>query len=209
MPEPCAYCDTIGPFDRDEQPVRDLHRAWHDLARAGSYAFRELCKAFARAGEAARAASAANYTLTPPTDDDTEDTMTTPALPLEVWRVEPHDDVTLTRKMGTVAGRVIRIQMSGTKGTGLYLYGRGLPYWVGPQHDTWTLTDHRPAIPTVLRVGARYHVMTSDGRHFQAHWSPIDGIRANHPWLHPDGETRYRQDLIVRARLADTEGEDR
>jgi hypothetical protein len=134
--------------------------------------------------------------------------MTAPALQLEVWRVEPHDDVTLTRKMGTVAGRVVRIQMSGTKGTGLYLYGRGLPYWIGPQLDTWTLTEHKPAIPPVLRVGARYHVQTSDDRHFQVHWSPIDGIRANHPWLHPDGETRYRQDLIVRARLADTEGND-
>jgi hypothetical protein len=207
MPEPCAYCDTIGPFVRDEQLVRDVHRAFHEVARAGNRAYGPLMKAFARAGETARATSAANYALSPSTDD-TEDTMTTPALPLEVWRVEPHDDVILTRKMGTVAGRVVRIQMSGTKGTGLYLYGRGLPYWVGQQHDTWTLTEHRPAIPPVLRAGARYHVTTSDDRHFQAHWSPIDGIRANHPWLHPDGETRYRQDLIVRARLADTEGDD-
>lgn len=207
MPEPCAYCDTMGPFDREEQPMRDLHRAWHDLARAGAYAFRELRKAFASAGEAARAASAANYALPPP-PDDTEDTMTTPAPPLEVWRVEPQDDVTLTSTTGIIGGRVVRIQTSPTKGTGLYLYGRGLPYWVGAPGATWTLTEHKPAIPTVLRVGARYHVITSDDRHFQAHWSPIDGIRANHPWLHPDGETRYRQDLIVRARLADTEGED-
>lgn len=207
MPEPCPDCDFIGPLWPVTQQSTDLHRAWHDLTRAGAYAFRELREAFARVGEAARAASAANYALTPP-PDDTEDTMTTPAPPLEVWRVEPHDDVTLTRKMSTIGGRVIRIQMSATKGTGLYLYGRGLPYWIGPQHDTWNLTEHKPAIPPVLHVGARYHVMTSDDRHFQAHWSPIDGIRANHPWLHPDGETRYRQDLIVRARLADTEGED-
>lgn len=206
MSEPCNYCDTMGPFVRDEQPVRDMHRAWHELGRAWQRAFGPLLDAFAQAtstAQAARAATAVSYVLVPPP----EDTMNTPA-PLEVWRVEPNDDVTLTRKMSTVAGRVIRIQMSGSKGTGLYLYGRGLPYWVGPQHDTWTLTAHHPAIPRVLRAGARYHVQTSDDRHFQAHWSPIDGIRANHPWLHPDGETRYRQDLIVRARLADTEGED-
>jgi hypothetical protein len=207
MTEPCPDCDFIGPLWPVTQTSTDLHRAWHDLARAGARMFRDIQAAFARAAEAARTASVANYALTPPTDA-TEDTMTTPAPPLEVWRVEPHDDVTLTRKMGTVAGRVVRIQMSGTKGTGLYLYGRGLPYWIGPQHDTWTLTEHKPAIPAVLRVGARYHVMTSDDRHFQAHWSPIDGIRANHPWLHPDVETRYRQDLIVRARLADTESND-
>lgn len=206
MPEPCDYCDTVGPFVRDEQPVRDMHRAWHEFARTWQRAFGPLMEAFTRAAQAARTTTTASYALAPP--PDTEDTMTTPA-PLEVWRVEPNDDVTLTRKMGIVAGRVVRIQMSATKGTGLYLYGRGLPYWVGPQHDTWTLTEHHPAMPPVLRVGARYHVQTSDDRHFQAHWSPIDGIRANHPWLHPDGETRYRQDLIVRARLADTEGSDR
>jgi hypothetical protein len=204
--DPCGTCDTIGPFTRDEQELRDMHRAWHDLGRVVVDAFRELHTAFTRTAEAARTATTANYALIP--NDVTEEPMpTTPAV-VEVWRVEVNDDVTLTRKMGTIAGRVTRIDASATKGTGLYLYGRGLPYWVGPQHDTWILTDHRPAIPTVLRVGARYHVMTSDDRHFQAHWSPIDGIRANHPWLHPDGETRYRQDLIVRARLADTEGND-
>lgn len=210
MPEPCPDCDFIGPLWPVTQQSTDLHRAWHDLHRAGVYAFHELRKVFARAGEAARAASAASYALAPPPDDtdDTEDTMTTPALPLEVWRVEPHDDVTLTRNAGIIGGRVVRVQVS-ARGTALYLYGRGLPYWVGTGPDAWTLTGHRPAIPTVLRVGARYHVMTSDDRHFQAHWSPIDGIRANHPWLHPDGQTRTRQDLIVRARLADTEGEDR
>ena len=205
--EPCDLCDFIGPLWPVTQQSTELHRAWHDLARAGAYAFRELRKAFARAGEAARTASAASYALVPP-PDTTEDTMTAPALPLEAWRVEPHDDVTLTRKMGTVAGRVVRIQLSGAKGTGLYLYGRGLPYWVGPQHDTWTLTEHKPAIPTVLRVGARYHVMTAAEIHFQAYWSPIDGIRANHPWLHPDGQTRTRQDIVVRARLADYDEDD-
>jgi hypothetical protein len=209
MPEPCPDCDFIGPLVQTEQLSRDFHRAWHETARAWTRTMGPIRDALIEIGRVAQEARAANYALTPPTDDDTEDTMTTPALPLEAWRVEPNDDVTLTSKTGVIGGRVVRIQTSATKGTGLYLYGRGLPYWVGALGATWTLTEHKPAIPTVLRVGARYHVMTSDDRHFQAHWSPIDGTRANHPWLHPDGETRYRQDLIVRARLADTEGEDR
>ena len=50
MPEPCDYCDTIGPFVRDEQPVRDLHRAWHEMARAWSRAFGPLMEAFRAAG---------------------------------------------------------------------------------------------------------------------------------------------------------------
>jgi hypothetical protein len=207
MPEPCAYCDTIGPFVRDEQLVRDVHRAFHEVARAWNRAYGPLMKAFARAGEAARATSAASYALAPPTDD-TEDTMTTPALPLEAWRVEIGDDVTLIRRMATVGGRVTRIDLSATKGTGFYFYGHGLPHWVGPRHDTWTLAAHEPAIPRVLHAGAVYDITTTDGRTRRAHYSPIDGIRADHPWLHPDGQTRYGGGYVTRARLADTEGSD-
>jgi hypothetical protein len=205
MNEPCPDCDFIGPLWPVTQQSTDLHRAWHDLTRAGARAFREIRAAFARAAESARTATAANYALTPPQED--HPVTTTPTL--ETWRVEPGDDIKLTRKMSTVAGQVTRIDLSATKGTGFYFHGRPLPYWVGHQHDTWTLTEHNPAIPRTLHVNALYDITTDDGRTLRAYWSPLDGFRANHPWLHPDGETRYRQGYVTRARLAPTEGDNR
>lgn len=206
MREPCTYCDTMGPFTSDEQQMRDLHRAWHDFARMGAHAFRQLRTAFTRAAEAARTATNAQYALAPPTDLEEHPVRTTPT-PIEAWRVEPGDDIKLTRKLATVAGQVTRIDLSATKGTGIYFHGRPMPYWVGPQHDTWTITEHYPAIPTVLRVNGLYDITTTDGRTLRAYWSPIDGIRANYPWMHPDGETRYRRGYIARARLVRSEGE--
>lgn len=44
-----------------------------------------------------------------------------------------------------------------------------------------------------------YDVDTQNESGIQATWSPIDGIRANHPWLGTDG-TRYREDYVIRAR---------
>lgn len=200
--EPCSYCDTYGPFLVEEQTVRDLHRAWHELGRATTRALAPLMAAFREVAEAAQNATAASYALIPDGDPVTFD----PPTPLEVWRVEVDDDVKLTRKMATVFGRVTRVDISATRGTGVHLEGRPTPYWIGPRHDSWTLTEHHPAIPPVLHTGALYEIVTTDARHLRAHWSPIDGIRANHPWLHPDGETRYRQGLVARARLADPKG---
>lgn len=203
MNDPCEQCDFIGPLLPVTQQSTDLHRAWHDLARVWKAGMAELRKAFTSIADAAATATKANYALVSPTDEETM--ITTPPVSPEAWRVEPGDDVLLTRKLATIGGRVTRIDLSATKGTGIYVYGHHLPHWVGPRHDTWTLAEHHPAIPPVLHAGALYDVETSDGRTLRAHWSPIDGIRANHPWLHPDGETRYRRDLIIRARLADTE----
>lgn len=58
MIEPCAYCDFIGPFVSAEQPVRDLHRQWHDMMRAWNRAFGPLIAALNALGEAAAEAKA-------------------------------------------------------------------------------------------------------------------------------------------------------
>lgn len=202
MREPCDTCDFIGPLWPVTQQSTELHRAWHDLARTWKRAVGPIVDAFALITRASNGTTTALAAL--PAPPDLEEPMNDPVTPPEIWRVDPHDDVTLHRKGGIIGGRVTRVQVGG-RGTALYLYGRGLPYWVGPGHDAWTLAEHRPAIPPVLHVGARYHVMTADEVHFQAYWSPIDGIRANHPWLHPDGQTRTRKDAVVRARMADPE----
>lgn len=202
MSDPCAQCDFIGPLGPDEQNLRELHRAWHELGRTWRAGVEPIVAAFRSVSAAASTTTAALAALPTP-----EEPMNAPITPPEIWRVEPHDDVTLHRKGGVIGGRVVRVQVGG-RGTALYLYGRGLPYWVGNGNDTWTLAEHRPAIPPVMHVGARYHVMTADELHFQAYWSPIDGIRANHPWLHPDGQTRTRSDVVVRARLADYDEDD-
>jgi hypothetical protein len=202
MNDPCAYCDTMGPFVRDEQPVRDLHRIWHEFGRAWNRAYGPLISAFRNLDRAAREATTANYALIPAPNLEHQP-MTTPAL--EAWRVEPGDDIKLTRKMATCAGQVTRIDLSATKGTGFYFDGLPLPHWVGRQHDTWTLVEHHPAIPHDLHPGALYDVTTSDGRMMRAYWSPLDGNRANYAWLHPDGETRFRRGYVTRARLAGTE----
>ena len=206
MPEPCPNCDFIGPLVQAEQLSRDFHRAWHETARAWTRTMGPIRDALIEIGRAAQEARAANYALIP---NELEENMpTTPAPCPEAWRVEPGDDIKLTRKLAFVAGQVTRIDLSSTKGTGFYFHGRPLPYWVGRQHDTWTLTEHYPAIPLVLRVNGLYDVTTTDGRTLRAYWSPIDGIRANHPWMHPDGETRYRSGYVTRARLVRSEGRD-
>ncbi len=51
--EPCDYCDFIGPFVSAEQPVRDLHRGWHDFTRLWQRAFGPLIEAFSGVSRAA------------------------------------------------------------------------------------------------------------------------------------------------------------
>jgi hypothetical protein len=48
--DPCAYCDFIGPFVYDEQPVRELHRSWHELVRTCTRAFAPLVAVFGDPG---------------------------------------------------------------------------------------------------------------------------------------------------------------
>ena len=55
-PDPCPYCDFIGPFVAVEQPVRDAHRAWHDFTRVWMQAFAPLIEAFGAMSAAATSA---------------------------------------------------------------------------------------------------------------------------------------------------------
>lgn len=68
----CDYCDFIGPFVSDEQPVRDLHRAWHEVIRAWNRAFGPLVEALRAAGVAAASAEKANYRLAGPSEGDSK-----------------------------------------------------------------------------------------------------------------------------------------
>lgn len=185
---PCAYCDTYGPFVRDEQYVRDLHRLTHEVSRTYQRMFGPLIDAMHTIGKAAQDATATMLDL--PHED-----------PVNALIIQPGDDITLTNALGTVDGRVTRIDLTRTPAVVIYLDGRWDGYVVDNQRDTWTVTRHEPAIPE-LRHGVLYDVTTYDGKDMRLYWSPIDGIRANHPWLHADGTTRTRRDVVVRARAA-------
>lgn len=64
MSDPCAYCDFIGPFVRDEWAVRELHRIGHEITRTWNRAFGPLIEAFGEISHAAKNAQQANYALT-------------------------------------------------------------------------------------------------------------------------------------------------
>lgn len=68
----CEYCDFIGPFVRDEQPVRDLHRLFHEVSRTWSRMFGPLQKAFNDAAQAAADAEKATYRLAGPSKGDSK-----------------------------------------------------------------------------------------------------------------------------------------
>lgn len=142
------------------------------------------------------------------TTTPTGETMTTTTPAPETWRVEVGDDVVVTRKMGRAEGPVTQIDLSATKGTGLRIDGHPMPFWIGPRHDSWTLAEHRPAMPdeSELIENGLYEITRTGGdEQARAYWAPIDGIRAGHPWLHPDGKTRYRRGSVIRARLVQRE----
>lgn len=204
--EPCEQCDFIGPLWPVTQQSTDLHRAWHDVARTWQHAVGPLINAWREIGRAAREASREQYALTPPTDTGEPMTTTTPAP--ETWRVEVGDDVVLTRGKGRAEGPVTQVDLSATKGTGLRIDGHPLPFWVGNHPDTWTLAEHHPAMPAEsdLIVNGLYEITRDTGNPPScAYWAPVDGIRANHPWLHPDGKTRHRRGSVIRARLVQRE----
>lgn len=70
--EPCEYCDFIGPFVSDEQPVRDLHRMFHEVGRTWNRMFGPLQKAFNGLAEAADDAKKATYRLAGPSEGDSK-----------------------------------------------------------------------------------------------------------------------------------------
>lgn len=54
----------------------------------------------------------------------------------------------------------------------------------------------RPAPTAPLVEDGAYRVTTSYGSRIVAFYKPIDGIRANHPWVGED-ETRHRSDAVT------------
>jgi hypothetical protein len=59
----------------------------------------------------------------------------------------------------------------------------------------------RPIPPAPLIEGNTYQVTTADGRRIVAFYKPIDGIKANHPWVGED-EARHRSDAVTDIRPA-------
>lgn len=66
--------------------------------------------------------------------------------------------------------------------------------------DPYPIT--RPGTPITLVEGRMYQVTTADGRSVRAFYKPIDGVRANHPWLAED-EARHRADSVTDIRALD------
>src|SRR5690606_27412010 len=95
-PTPCAYCDTYGPFVRDEQYVRDLHRLTHEVSRTYQRMFAPPIDAMHTIGKAAQDTTATMLDL--PHED-----------PVNALIIQPGDDITLTNALGTADCRVTRI----------------------------------------------------------------------------------------------------
>lgn len=194
----CDACEFIGPLPDGVQQVRDMHRAFHAAGRMWhADVVTPLAEAFRELGRIARESTKNDYTLTPYPE---EHPMPDPEL------IEVGDTVELARKMSTARGLVTRIDPNPHKGIGIHIDGYPpYPLWIGPRHDTWTLTEHIPFMPdeSELEDGELYTITTDRGDKHTARWKPIDGIRANHPWLDAtDSGLRYRRDFIVRARPA-------
>jgi hypothetical protein len=195
----CDACEFIGPLPDGVQQVRDMHRAFHAAGRIWHAQFvTPVTEAFAELGRIARESAKNDYTLTPYPE---EHPMPDPEL------IEVGDTVELAHKMSTARGPVTRIDHNPHKGIGLHIDGYPpYPLWIGPRHDTWTLTEHIPVMPdeAELEDGKLYTVTTQRGDKRAAWWRPIDGIRAGHPWLDattdPAEGHRYARAFIIRAR---------
>lgn len=194
----CERCDFIGPLPDTWQQHRDVHRVWHDVGRQVKRQIAPVVAAFAELGRAAREQGWDAYVLAPEYE---EDPMPNPEL------IEVGDTVELARKMSTARGPVTRIDRNEHKGIGLHIDGYPpYPLWIGPRHDTWTLTEHIPVMPSEadLEDGKLYMVTTQRGDQRAAWWRPIDGIRAGHPWLDattdPAEGHRFGRGFIIRAR---------
>jgi hypothetical protein len=200
----CERCNFIGPMKTKEmQAAHEFHRTWHQVATTWRNTMAPVRAAFEELGRAARDANMATqseYALAP---DPEEYPMPDPEL------IEVGDTVELARKMSTARGPVTRIDRNEHKGIGVHIDGYP-PYslWIGPRHDTWTLTEHIPLMPdeAELEIGKLYEVTTQRGDKRAAWWRPIDGIRAGHPWLDattdPEEGHRYARAFIIRARPA-------
>lgn len=154
--DPCDYCDFVGPFVCDEQPVRDLHRSWHDLMRTCTRAFAPLMAALGNpepAKERVRQVHA-EYSV-------------------------PYADTMAAARQELEAEGYTQLEVSTDQGGHVVLVA---------SVDTPRMVEDQ-----------LYDLDTENASGIRATWSPVDGIRANHPWLGTDG-TRYRDDYVIHAR---------
>jgi hypothetical protein len=157
--DPCEYCDFIGPFVYDEQPVRELHRSWHELARTCTRAFASLAAAFEAPGPAMQK-----------------------VLQVHAQYGVPYTDTIAAARQELEAQGYNQVEVSTDHGGHVVVVG----------------SADNQRMPELIE-GQLYEVDTQNATGIYATWSPIDGIRANHPWLGTD-QTRYRQDYVIRAR---------
>lgn len=130
--------------------------------------------------------------------------------PIDPARIRPDDTVTLRGTHGAVVGaRAMHYHPAwahnpdGSTIRALEIHPAIALLLDGP--DSWTITEHTPTLPELVH-GARYQITTDHDETVYATWEPIDGFRANHPWLIEDTpDTRYRQDYVIRARPAPAE----
>lgn len=192
----CARCDFIGPVVQPVVASHEFHRTWHRTGRDIAESLAPVRAAYEEITRATQATAKANRALGPDPEDEP---MLDPGL------IEVGDTVELTLNMSRAIGPVTRIDPSVTsKGIGVYIEGYPpYPLWIDTQHTSWTLAQHTPLMPDLVE-GTLYDVTTRRGDKHTAAWAPIDGIRANHPWLEMTPGSaegaRYRQDFIIRAR---------
>ena len=198
----CERCNFIGPMKtKGMQDAHEFHRTWHQVATLWRNTMAPVRAAFEDLGRVAQEAHRAtthHYTLAPAPE---EDPVPNPEL------IEVGDTVELARKMSTARGPVTRIDRNARRGIGLHIDGYPpYPLWIGPRHDSWTLTEHIPLMPdeAALEDGKLYMVTTRRGDERAAWWRPVDGIRAGHPWLDattdPAEGHRFGRRFIIRAR---------
>lgn len=191
--EPCDYCDFIGPFVRDEQPVRDAHRVLHDFGRFWQRAFGPLMDAFSGIGHAAQDAEE-RFPALRAAIDDADDTARREAV--DMASIKAGDLVTLVRDEHLARDVVERIDVypSPQGGFSIVLRERTQTYLTSAG---WLVTEHHSALPPLIE-GQWYDADTEDEQNLCLQWSPIDGFRANHPWLVPGSDgTRYRTDYVT------------
>lgn len=205
-PDPCESCDFIGPLWPVTQQSTDLHRAWHDLQRTWQRAVAPIIAAF----HAARESTQAMYTLIPhlPETDQEDELMNRKRI--DPAKLQPGDTITARGTHGAVVGARVEqyhaewsTMTDGTPVRALRIHPDIVLLLDGA--DPWTVTELAPMMPELVE-GVRYQVTTDRDETVYATWAPVDGIRANHPWLDAtDGNTRYRRDYIIRAIAAPSE----
>lgn len=104
------------------------------------------------------------------------------------------DTVTLVRNEHLARDVVERIDLYPPGGFSIVLRERTQTYLTSAG---WLVTEHHSALPPLIE-GQWYDADTEHEQGVRLQWSPIDGFRANHPWLGPGSDgTRYRTDYVT------------